>query len=186
MIDWLAEIGDKRPSEVTLWTAYKRVIVRVFNADPDVRRVVNLWKGNAKRRSLSGAFDFPGGPNPWFINCPWWADLVGPRPDEMPLMGELVTAWHAAHPEMKAGKVIAPERAQPLSKSERFRILVRDHFRCVYCGAKASDPGVKLAVDHVKPRSKGGTNDPSNLVTSCEPCNAGKSDRTEWAEGSIS
>lgn len=74
----------------------------------------------------------------------------------------------------------------PIGKGLRFRILARDRFRCVYCGAKSTDAGVKLAVDHVKPRSKGGANDPSNLVTSCEPCNAGKSDRTEWAEGGIS
>lgn len=68
------------------------------------------------------------------------------------------------------------------SKSLRFRILVRDRFRCVYCGASAKDGKTKLEVDHVKPRARGGKTDPSNLVTSCEPCNAGKSDTTNWDE----
>lgn len=76
----------------------------------------------------------------------------------------------------------APPIDPPVSKRLRFRILVRDRFRCVYCGAKGSDPGVKLDVDHVKPRAKGGKTEPRNLATSCVPCNAGKSDIEVWGE----
>jgi len=36
-------------------------------------------------------------------------------------------------------------------------------------------PDVTLEVDHVVPRSRGGTDDPENLVTSCQDCNRGKS-----------
>lgn len=64
-------------------------------------------------------------------------------------------------------------KVRPLYPRERFAILKRDNFACRYCGAKA--PDVKLHVDHVHPRSLGGTNDPSNLVTACEDCNMGKS-----------
>jgi hypothetical protein len=60
-------------------------------------------------------------------------------------------------------------------KSVRFSVLRRDGFRCVYCGATADEQ--KLHVDHVHPRSKGGHDDESNLVTSCEACNLGKSNR---------
>lgn len=80
--------------------------------------------------------------------------------------------------------VVADQIEPPVGARLRFRILVRDRFRCVYCGAKSSDPGVVLHVDHVKPRSQGGSNDPSNLVSSCKPCNEGKSDVTTW-EGAI-
>lgn len=62
-----------------------------------------------------------------------------------------------------------------LSKSLRFEVFKRDSFTCQYCGGKA--PEVLLHVDHIEPVSKGGTNDLLNLITSCEPCNAGKSDR---------
>jgi hypothetical protein len=55
----------------------------------------------------------------------------------------------------------------------RYEILRRDNHACRYCGATA--PGVPLAVDHVIPRALGGTDDPSNLVASCRPCNSGKS-----------
>jgi 5-methylcytosine-specific restriction endonuclease McrA len=84
--------------------------------------------------------------------------------------------------ESRVVDVVQPSVSPPISARLRFRILVRDRFRCVYCGAKASDPGVELHVDHVKPRSQGGTNEPSNLATSCRPCNEGKSDVTVWSE----
>jgi hypothetical protein len=41
------------------------------------------------------------------------------------------------------------------------------------CGQSA--PDVKLQIDHVIPEALGGRDDPSNLVTACRDCNAGKS-----------
>jgi len=60
-----------------------------------------------------------------------------------------------------------------VSKRLRYEILRRDSHTCRYCGASA--PDVPLRVDHVTPVALGGTDEPSNLVTSCEPCNSGKS-----------
>ena len=57
----------------------------------------------------------------------------------------------------------------------RYKILVRDKNTCQCCGAKASD-GIQLHIDHIKPVSKGGTNDFENLQTLCRDCNLGKSD----------
>lgn len=56
----------------------------------------------------------------------------------------------------------------------RFRVLDRCGFRCHYCGETA--PDVKLQIDHILPRSKGGTDDERNLIAACEACNRGKSD----------
>jgi hypothetical protein len=63
-----------------------------------------------------------------------------------------------------------------VSKRLRYEILRRDSNTCRYCGAKA--PDVPLRVDHVTPVALGGTDEPSNLVTSCEPCNSGKTSST--------
>lgn len=60
-----------------------------------------------------------------------------------------------------------------ITKRLRFEILRRDNHACRYCGVTA--PEAKLVVDHVIPEVLGGTTDPSNLVTACEPCNSGKS-----------
>ena len=43
---------------------------------------------------------------------------------------------------------------------------------CAYCGAPATGP------DHVIPKSKGGTDDPSNIVPCCPKCNQHKAHRT--------
>lgn len=53
----------------------------------------------------------------------------------------------------------------------RRRIYWRDGFTCVWCGATRN-----LCLDHIVPRSKGGTNAPSNLVTSCLRCNEWRGD----------
>lgn len=58
------------------------------------------------------------------------------------------------------------------SKRLRFEILKRDGFMCRYCGAEPES--AVLHVDHVIPESKGGTDDPDNLVAACRDCNLGK------------
>ena len=57
----------------------------------------------------------------------------------------------------------------------RFEVFKRDSFTCQYCGRKA--PDIILEVDHIEPIAGGGSDDLFNLITSCEDCNAGKSDR---------
>ena len=57
----------------------------------------------------------------------------------------------------------------------RFSILARDGFRCRYCGRSAQEDGVKLQVDHIMPKEKGGADEPANLITACQECNTGKS-----------
>lgn len=62
-----------------------------------------------------------------------------------------------------------------VTKGVRFRVLERDGFRCVYCGATPEDD--PLVIDHVQPVADGGTDDIDNLATACEPCNLGKAGR---------
>lgn len=65
-----------------------------------------------------------------------------------------------------------PKTRESISVAMRFFILRRDKYTCRYCGAKA--PDAALHVDHVLAASKGGTNDPDNLVAACIRCNIGK------------
>ena len=54
--------------------------------------------------------------------------------------------------------------------------------RCFWCGCKVGDT---YHVDHVIPLSRGGSNDPDNLVIACPSCNCSKQDKLphEWPEG---
>jgi hypothetical protein len=62
-----------------------------------------------------------------------------------------------------------------ISDRQRFRILVRDGFRCRACGASPlKEPGIELHVDHVVPWSKGGETTDDNLETKCKRCSLGK------------
>ncbi|WP_413438675.1 homing endonuclease associated repeat-containing protein [Sulfuriferula sp. GW1] len=62
-----------------------------------------------------------------------------------------------------------------ISDRQRFRILVRDGFRCKACGASPlMQSGVELHVDHILPWSKGGETTDDNLESKCKQCNLGK------------
>ena len=58
----------------------------------------------------------------------------------------------------------------------RKNVLLRDHNTCQYC-ARASSPH-ELTLDHVVPRSRGGSSGWENLVACCRACNNRKGDRT--------
>lgn len=59
----------------------------------------------------------------------------------------------------------------------RFEVFTRDGFRCRYCGRTPDRDDIKLQADHLHPKSKGGLDELSNLVTACWDCNIGKLDR---------
>ena len=48
------------------------------------------------------------------------------------------------------------------------------HMGAAKCAGRQSKDGIKLVVDHKKPRAWGGTNDLDNLWAICAPCNSGK------------
>ena len=77
----------------------------------------------------------------------------------------------------KKGRVATGERKLKV----RWAVLVRDGFRCRYCGRDSSE--VKLHVDHVVPRSQGGESEVNNYVTACEDCNLGKRDKLLVGDG---
>jgi len=83
---------------------------------------------------------------------------------------------HSAHMSNPVPHVVrlaryvrVPYRRQiPLT---RRAVLARDAHRCVYCTRKAD------TIDHVVPRSRGGTHEWTNVVAACARCNHSKGDR---------
>ena len=64
-----------------------------------------------------------------------------------------------------------PYREIPLTRKNIFQ---RDQSCCKYCGQS----NTKLSIDHVIPRSRGGTDNWENVITACLQCNVRKGNRT--------
>ncbi|WP_320663758.1 HNH endonuclease [Prochlorococcus sp. MIT 1223] len=64
-----------------------------------------------------------------------------------------------------------PYRDIPLTRKN---ILYRDNNCCQYCGYK----GLKLSIDHILPKSRGGPDTWENVTTACLTCNIIKGNRT--------
>ncbi|WCM21394.1 HNH endonuclease [Paraburkholderia bryophila] len=58
-------------------------------------------------------------------------------------------------------------------------VFARDKEACVYCGKRKH-----LTLDHVMPKSRGGSDDFENLALACRSCNSSKGARTpeEWLQ----
>ena len=63
----------------------------------------------------------------------------------------------------------------PVPDSLRYLVLTAAGGRCALCGATNKEQ--PLEIDHIIPRSRGGTNDLDNLQVLCGPCNRSKSNR---------
>ncbi|MGW2748433.1 RNA-guided endonuclease IscB [Streptomyces sp. NPDC001450] len=98
-----------------------------------------------------------------------------------------ISSWapvRAAHVERVAFDTNALSAGQNLEGTEyqqgtlhgyelREYLLAKWGRTCAYCGAT----GVPLNIDHIHPRSRGGTDRVSNLCVACVPCNQAKSNR---------
>ena len=70
----------------------------------------------------------------------------------------------------------------------RRRVFREEGYKCKKCGVEGyeqrfprggyghytSTPGLYLSIDHIKPKSKGGTHDRENLRVLCTDCNTAK------------
>jgi 5-methylcytosine-specific restriction endonuclease McrA len=65
-----------------------------------------------------------------------------------------------------------PERHWKIPAVSRREVFRRDNHTCQYCGSTKH-----LTLDHVLPRSKGGTHTWDNVVAACEKCNSTKGNR---------
>lgn len=62
-----------------------------------------------------------------------------------------------------------------LPNSTKLKKLKIQHNRCYYCGCLLNN--VKIEIDHIVPKSKGGSGCVSNLCLACKHCNRLKADK---------
>lgn len=79
---------------------------------------------------------------------------------------------------MSVGKLrqgAAQPKGEWIAKSRRLAIYLRDRFVCGYCGRLLHDARPdEITLDHLTPRTNGGTNDSRNIVTACKSCNSAR------------
>lgn len=66
-------------------------------------------------------------------------------------------------------------RVDGRKRRKRLYVYQRDQYCCKLCGKALTYEEATL--DHVIPRSKGGSGSINNLVTACKPCNQSKDDK---------
>lgn len=71
-----------------------------------------------------------------------------------------------------------PRPGHWIRESTRQAIYERDDFTCQYCQVQDHLSDSWLTLDHLTPASRGGSNDPTNLVTACDTCNNKKNRKT--------
>ncbi len=97
-----------------------------------------------------------------------------------------IPSWHKhQQPHYKEAPSVIPAptgapadsySAEPVTGAQRERILERDGRRCVECGSAE-----RLSIDHIVPRSRGGSSADDNLQTLCVRCNSAKGNRDRAA-----
>lgn len=98
--------------------------------------------------------------------------VINNKADVVEANGQL---WHAERTSIQVPSVVKLRRfvrvpylrRVPLTRTA---VFARDGNRCQYCGRVAE------CLDHVIPRSKGGTHTWENVVASCRACNVRKAD----------
>lgn len=110
--------------------------------------------------------------------------IAAPRPCRHPGCGQLVrdgSGYCASHQaDRKAGTFSDPHRGNRHDRGygtawvkARDRILTRDAGLCQPC-LRAGRVTMARQVDHIVPKSAGGTEDDSNLQAICAPCHKAK------------
>lgn len=64
--------------------------------------------------------------------------------------------------------------SKPIKKTT---LLGKSNFRCAHCGKTMHVGYADLTIEHIIPRSRGGTNAPWNLCVLCQKCNVAKGSR---------
>jgi len=98
--------------------------------------------------------------------------------DRVTVLEEWDQVFRSPSTTIRVPKVVMLREYAPVEGDPKFcrrSILLRDHYRCQYCGERFPSP--ELTFDHYIPRARGGKTVWENIVTACVRCNAAKADK---------
>jgi hypothetical protein len=102
----------------------------------------------------------------WARRYHWWAPVSRIEVERVKFDLALLQNPELAGVEYQRGELFGWEI--------RSYLLEKFQHRCAYCGRT----NTAFELDHIRPRSRGGSHRVSNLALSCHDCNAAKGDRT--------
>ena len=94
-----------------------------------------------------------------------WSEIIRQTDDPLVFIRDASSMTKAVHRKMRMA----------ISGSVQQKMIVRDGYRCMYCGAKMGES--LLTIDHFVPLELGGVNDETNYLTACSKCNKRKGDQ---------
>lgn len=130
-----------------------------------IESVQETYEGRLKREVLIAAGYKP--PRPSGINISF---SLSEEQYEYSPPRTMQDAYQEFLKRFSAGIKPSFSKDKPLFK---FIIFARDDCQCFYCD-RFLDDSTEIQLDHLLPRSQGGTDEASNIVTSCKRCNRKK------------
>ena len=98
--------------------------------------------------------------------------------DTVTVLEEWPEAFRSPSTTIQIPKVVMLREFAPIDAAPKFcrrSILLRDRYRCQYCGERFESED--LTFDHVVPRAKGGQTVWTNILSCCVRCNTVKRDQ---------
>jgi hypothetical protein len=151
---------------------------RRYSDEERYENILKLWSHYGRQPKFGELRHSPStvGPKAYIIRWGGWRAALSAfvkRVNQPSTAIEQGPELDSLSPEVNSNQVTFPSRT--LGLALRYRILKRDRFTCVACGASPSkNPDVELHVDHILAWSRAGTNTEENLRTLCSKCNLGK------------
>lgn len=87
---------------------------------------------------------------------------------------------HRRRRKRKSGPKIAARMGSSRTRRKKRLLIERDGGHCKFCNVQLTldiNAPNQMSLDHVVPRSKGGSNDITNLQLLCRICNTAKADK---------
>jgi Restriction endonuclease len=177
----LALVGDfPKQGRVVLWAANLQHRGQAIKARLEARRSVRRTRRARKTRYRAPRFDNRTKPKGWLppslqsrvLNVVSWFNKLLARVLIIEAHIETVRFDTQAlqNPEISS---VEYQQGTLFGYELREYLLEKWNRKCAYCGKEH----VPLEIDHISPRSKGGSNRVSNLTLACHACNKKKGNR---------
>lgn len=176
----IALVAESQSGRQVIWAANLQHRGQAVRANLDARRALRRGRRSRNTRYRAARFQNRTRPTGWLPPSlesrvgnlrTWYSRLLGFTPITSAEVETVRFDTHAlAHPGIQG---VEYQQGTLAGTEVREYLLEKWQRTCAYCGKT----GVPLQVEHIQPRSKGGSNRISNLTLACEPCNTRKGNR---------